>query len=299
MGGTEVRELAAAHQPAGSGVSIDLLIPTRNRHECLARSLASWRQAAEGRAGIILCDQSARPFLADDVVTLHRPDLAGLPAARNVLLAASRAEVVVFLDDDCEIAADFVARIAELARREPRSIAWGPVVETRGVWTRRAHRLVHLGAFHDERRLLHHPHDRATGALFGCSFAVRRREAAHVGFDARRPGYALGEDLDFFRRLSAAHPGRIIRFDRRLRAVHRQDGADRADAYRRGLGKGAFLAWLARRHGQGNPATLLHLGLALLAAASGRGQEPANWRGVLRGLHQADGHGRLGKTGAP
>jgi GT2 family glycosyltransferase len=206
---------------------------------------------------------------------------------------------VVFLDDDCEIAADFVARVAELAQQEPRTLAWGPVVETRGAWTRRAHRVAHLGAFHDDRRLLPRPSNRPTGALFGCCFAVRRDAAVRVGFDARRPGYALGEDLDFFRRLAGAHPGQVMRFDRRLRALHRQDGDDRADAYRRGLGKGAFLAWLARRHGQGNPATLLHLGLALLAAASGRGQEPADWRGVLRGLQQADGHGRLGKNRAP
>lgn len=278
--------------------SVDLLIPTRNRAECLRRSLPSWVAAAAGRAGIILCDQSPQPFAAPNVRVLHRPELSGLPAARNALLAASSAEVVVFLDDDCEIDAGFVAEVQRLAAREPRLLAWGPVVERRGRWTRRLHRLVHLGAFADPRRLQPGANDQATRALFGCCFAVRRAAARAIGFDARRPGYALGEDFDFFLRLSAAHPAPCARFVRRLRALHRQDGADRADRERRGWAKGAYLRWLARRHGGGNPATLLHLGLAVLAAASGRGQEPASWRGVLAGLANPLPR-RVVKTGAP
>ena len=272
--------------------TVDLLVPTRNRHACLRRSLPSWRATG---APIVLCDQSARPLVADGVRVLHRPDLAGLPAARNVLLATSTADVVVFLDDDCEIAPDFIQVVQRLARDEPAAIAWGPVVEERGRWLRRAHRLAHLGAFHDVRRLVTAGSERATNALFGCCFAVRRAAARRVGFDARRPGYALGEDFDFFRRLAHAHPGHRLRFARDLHAIHRRDGEDRADPFTRGAAKGAFLQWLARRHGQGNPLTPVHLLVALLCAASGGGQEPADWRGVLAGLQQADGHGRLKK----
>jgi glycosyltransferase involved in cell wall biosynthesis len=263
--------------------TVDLLVPTKNRHACLQRSLPSWLAALADSGRILLCDQSPEAFRDARVAVLHRPELSGLPAARNVLLAASRAEIVVFLDDDCEIAPDFVAQVRRLAATES-YLAWGPVVERRGRATRRLHRLVHLGAFHDPRRLVDGPCDHPTGALFGCCFAVRRAAAAAIGFDARRGGYALGEDLDFFRRLTLRHGRRCARFARVLRAVHRQDGADRADPHRRGVAKGAFLRWLARRHGGGNPATLVHLALALLAAASGRGQEPARWRGVLSGL---------------
>jgi glycosyltransferase involved in cell wall biosynthesis len=268
---------------SGTEPSVDLLVPTRNRHDCLRRSLPSWLAALDGRGRLLLCDQSPRPFSDARAEVLHHPELSGLPAARNVLLAASTADVVVFLDDDCEIAPDFVIQVRRFAARESH-LAWGPVVEHRGHWTRRLHRLVHLGAFHDPRRLVDGPCDHTTSALFGCCFAVRRTVAATIGFDARRSGYALGEDLDFFRRLTRAHGPRCVRFASALHAVHRQDGADRADPHRRGVAKGTFLRWLARRHGGGNPATLLHLALALLAAASGRGQEPAGWRGVLNGL---------------
>ena len=91
--------------------------------------------------------------------------------------------------------------------------------------------------------------------------------------------HRTSEDLDFFLRLRAP-----LRFVRNLRAVHRRDGSDRADAFARGQAKGTFLVWLARHHGGQNPWTLLHLLLALFAAASGRGQEPASWRGVIAGL---------------
>lgn len=274
--------------------TVDLLVPTRDRHDCLRRSLPSWRATG---ARILLCDQSPQPFAASGVTVLHRPDLAGLPAARNALLTASDAEIVVFLDDDCEIAPDFVRVVRDLARSEPAVIAWGPVVERRGRWTRRAHRLAHLGAFHDVRRLVDERSDRPTNALFGCCFAVRRAAARRVGFDARRPGYALGEDFDFFLRLRHAHPQARLRFVSGLRAIHRRDGEDRAAPFTRGLAKGAFLSWIARRHGWGNPATVAHLAVALLSAASGRGQEPADWRGVLAGLWRTDGHGRVEKRG--
>jgi GT2 family glycosyltransferase len=281
-------------------ISIDILIPTRNRHDCLAQSLPSLRRAAaHGHSQIIICDQSPKPFTAPDIITLHRPDLNGLPAARNVLLEYSQADVVIFLDDDTDITIDFVVTVRRLAHSEPHFTAWGPVIEQRGRWLRRLHRLVHLGVFADARRQTTGPFDHPTTLLFGCCFAVRRIAALAVGFDARRPGYALGEDADFFYRLRYAdhrHQGRLVaRFCRQLSAIHRRDGHDRADPVARGRAKGAFLWWWARRHGGHHPLTLIHLGIALLAAASGFGAEPANWRGVCQGLGQDVGTGNKDK----
>lgn len=276
--------------------TLAFLIPTRNRHDCLRRWLPSVQRAAQATgAAVVLCDQSATPFAAPPGVrVLHRPDLDGLPAARNALLAAVDAEVVCFLDDDTEIAADTGLRLRELAAREPRMLAWGPVVEVRPAAVRRLHRLCQFGCLRDPRRLTAGPADRSTAALFGCCFAVRRQAALAVGFDARRAGYALGEDLDFFLRLARRWgPGRV-RFARCLRAIHHRDGEGRADPHARGRAKAEFLRWLARRHGGGNPATLLHLALGLAAAASGRGQEPGSPAGVLAALR-----GPADKTRAP
>ena len=256
----------------------EFLIPTKNRQAALARTLALIRTTG---AGVRVCDQSPRPFPG----AIHRPDLNGLPAARNALLEVCSAEIVVFLDDDTDIAPDFAAALDSCVRRWPDAAGWGPVLEVRSRAVRRLHRLVHLGCFHDPRRLTGARIDAPTSALFGACFAVRRELAQAVGFDARRPGYALGEDLDFCRRV-AIRIGRHqpFRFCRDLGAIHRREGANRADPVRRGQGKAAFLIWWARRHGRTNPATILHLLLALVVAATGQGQEPAATRGVLRGM---------------
>jgi GT2 family glycosyltransferase len=266
-----------------SAADLALLIPTKGRHASLDRSLPSVARAAAG-APILLCDQSPTPYAAPGPWrVLHAPQLPGLPAARNALLRATTADWVVFLDDDTDLGADFVHELQRCRRADLSVSAWGPVVETRGPAERRLQRLAHLGCFHDDRRHHAHRRDAAVTALYGCCFAVRRDAALAIGgFDARLPGYGLGEDLDFFRRLTAA--GHRCRTAACLRAIHRNDGANRYDPARRGRAKARFFRWLAARHGRGNPATPLHLALALAAAAAGSGREPAGLGGLLSGL---------------
>lgn len=211
-------------------------------------------------AMVLACDQSPIPFSHPQVHVMHRPDLPGLPAARNVLIATAAPDLVLFLDDDTDTAADLGERLSALAAAEPHIAAWGPVVETRGPWSRRLHRLLHLGCLRDSRRLTSRRCDLETRELFGCCFAVRRSAALAVGgFDARLPGYALGEDRDFCWRLHEA--GYRMRFASTLRAHHRAVGGQRPPL----LARLRYLRWFTARHGRGNPATVLHL---LLTAAA-------------------------------
>ncbi len=270
-----------------SVATLAFLIPSKHRHASLARTVVRVLTAARRvDAEVLICDQSPHAFVAPaGVRILHRPELSGLPAARNALLRATTADIVCFLDDDTDIAADFGSELLRLAAREPDGLGWGPVVEVRPRRVQWLHRLAQFGVFADPRRLLSARCDRPTTALFGCCFAVHRGAALTVGFDARRTGYALGEDLDFCLRLTARRAGGL-RFAKSLRAVHRRDGHDRQTPDARGAAKTAFLLWLARGHGGRNPCTLLHLLLALAAAASAFGAEPASVRGCWEGVRR-------------
>lgn len=256
-------------------------IPTRDRVDDLRQTLVSVVPAAVTcDAEIVICDQSADAFSdSGPWRVLHEPGITSLPAARNHLLAHIDADVVVFLDDDVDLAADVGVRLLACLRRRPGCVACGPVIETRTANRIRLHRLLQLGAQRDPRRLLDRHRTCPTRALFGCCFAVRRQAALAVGFETGRDGYALGEDFDFFLRL----PGEKL-FIAGVDVRHRESGVGRADRLTRGQAKARWFRRLARQHGDGNPASLLHLGLALLAAAGGGGREPGDWRGVWRGL---------------
>ena len=263
-----------------------IAIPSKNRHASLRQTLPN---ALACGVPIVICDQSPKPFQpeveqAAMIRVLHHPEIQSLPAARNRLLAAcADVELMIFIDDDCDVSPDFARQCQGLAEAEPFYYAWGPIIERRTRWQRRLSRLAQLGCFRDPRRLATGPCDYPSKALFGCAFVVRRSAALAVGgFDASRKGYSLGEDLDFFLRLNA--DGCRSRFARQLKARHREDHKNRASPVTRGAAKARFWVFLARHHGRGNPATLIHLSLALLSAASGLGREPGAAWGVLRGL---------------
>lgn len=248
-------------------MTLAILIPSKHRHAQLALSLRTLLpMARRAQAAVLVCDQSPQPFAHPGVTVLHRPDLAGLPAARNALLHATTADLVLFLDDDSDVAPDLGERLLALATAEPDVAAWGPVVEARTAAARRLHRLLHLGCLRDARRLTVRRCDAPTRELFGCCFAVRRTAALAVGgFDARLPGYALGEDRDFCWRLHAA--GFRLRFAHGLRARHRAAGGQRPPL----AARLRYLRWFSARHGRGEPATVLHWLLTAAAWSLRRG----------------------------
>ena len=198
----------------------------------------------------------------------------------------------VFHDDDCLIADDFVVELWNLCQKHPGIHGWGPVVEGRARQTQRLHRLAQLGAQRDSRRLLSRR----------CTVLPRRFWLLH-GFSARcccnscrscrsqktLPGQAA---LDLWGTLwvnyalctaLTAH-GHVLSFGQGLRAAHLNAAAGRAAAGERGAARASWFRQLARTHGRSNPCSLLHLGWACLTAATGAGQEPGHWRGILRGL---------------
>ena len=142
----------------------------------------------------------------------------GLTRQRNRGLAACDGDVVVFLDDDVQVAADALARLEEAYADDPSLVgATGHVTQPRQHRVDRESRLRRLlpgggreGTFTRFGypryiRRVDEPHD--VEFMPGCFMSARRDAALAVGFDEAITGSGLGEDEDFSRRLS--HLGRI------------------------------------------------------------------------------------------
>lgn len=156
----------------------------------------------------------------------------GLTHQRNVALAASNGDVVVFLDDDARPAPDLFARLPGAYRETDVVGATGRVIEPHshaiGHQTSRLRRLLfgtrREGAFTRfgyPRRLTVLDAPRRIEVMQGCFMTARLGPAREVGFDEHLTGYGLAEDEDFSYRLSRLG---AIAYDPDLLVVHDNSG---------------------------------------------------------------------------
>lgn len=102
----------------GSGAAIDVLVPTRDRPEDLARCLGSLAAQDIDELRCLVIDQSDEPDvnrrlideLADPRIEHLVDHSRGKSRALNLGLRATTAPVVAFTDDDCTMAPDWLAR---------------------------------------------------------------------------------------------------------------------------------------------------------------------------------------------
>jgi GT2 family glycosyltransferase len=106
----------------GNRPVFSVVVPSYSRSAHLARflrALASLRYPADGYETIVVDDGSEAPhkrameaLCSDAGVTLLRQTNAGPAAARNAGAAAASGRYLVFVDDDCEPASDWLTRLA-------------------------------------------------------------------------------------------------------------------------------------------------------------------------------------------
>lgn len=125
---------------AGPVPKVSVVIPTLRRPEPLARALASAVNQvglAPDEVEIVVIDNApdrgARAQVADvtaraavAVHYVHQPVL-GVASARNAGVAATRAPLVAFLDDDEEAAPGWLAALVDTAERTGADAVFGPV----------------------------------------------------------------------------------------------------------------------------------------------------------------------------
>jgi hypothetical protein len=104
-----------------SGPRISVVIATRDRGDDLARCLESVLASDHDSFEIIVVDQGvpAASVPCDERVVQIPTDTRGKSAALNIGLAAARADVLAFTDDDCTVPGDWLDRIEKLFGQYP------------------------------------------------------------------------------------------------------------------------------------------------------------------------------------
>lgn len=110
-----------------------VVIPTRNRPESLARLLESIRSSVPPEGGyeiVIVNDggQDLSALAARFGARLITQPASGAAAARNRGVEAAQGEFVLFTDDDCRVARDWIGRLASRTAREPSALVMGKVL---------------------------------------------------------------------------------------------------------------------------------------------------------------------------
>ena len=111
-------------------VDVSVVVCTRDRPDDLRRCLASVRMLDPAPLEVVVVDQSSSTNEPEGMTGLIwlRTDEAGLSRARNRGLAAARAPVVAFIDDDCVVPPGWAGDVAEVfARRPEAALVFGEV----------------------------------------------------------------------------------------------------------------------------------------------------------------------------
>lgn len=114
------------------------MVPTRNRPDRLARCVAALRAQIYPRESydVVVVDDGGEqgvedvlaPFRTDVALTILRQANAGPAAARNHGASIATGDLLAFTDDDCEPAADWLARLSEGYRQAPEAVIGGQTV---------------------------------------------------------------------------------------------------------------------------------------------------------------------------
>ena len=185
---------------------VAVVIPTRNRGAAAAEAVAAVL-CDPGDYELIVVDQSTndetvkalRALPPDPRVRVVSSPLHGLSVARNTGVAESSAPVVLFTDDDCRPAANWVSSMAKVFRDDPEAaLVFGTVRLPEG-----ADGHGYAASFEPRERVLDQGIPRPSVPLgVGANFGIRREvHQALGGFDPLMgPGtpvfYAGGEETD-------------------------------------------------------------------------------------------------------
>lgn len=296
--------------------SLSIIIPTKNRGECLESLVRSLLRQDSLPREVIIVDQSDSRESHERVLSLWRgatragldstclryiydPTIPGAAMARNRGMEEARGEVWLFVDDDMEPESDFVRAVLEVYVAMPDVDGVSGIVtnyERPGLALRMWSGIFELGPFHDERQPIYWNAEKLRGgapipvAKFGSGLMSFRAEVVRQHrFDGTLRGVPPGEDVDFCARLGAET--RLV-IAPTARIAHRPSAVGRSREYWvREYVQGKLYAYHRNwAFGPWNRAAKLwfQVGCGLVAAfGSARRGSLLPWRGLLEGMREA------------
>lgn len=223
-----------------------VLIPTVGRPDVLADTLASLgRQTPPpGLVVVVYADEQDLPSRA----TLGCSGInfiggrRGLTCQRNDGIAAlpANTKLVTFLDDDIELAPDYLEKCREFLNRHPEVVAATGILLADGKITRESATQLLQEPMRNPPSSEYWP----AGGLYGCNMTFRREVFEKERFDERLRLYGFMEDYDFSIR-SRRH-GETVSLGA-CRAVHLAEPAGRISNRRRGFAQIMNSAYLTKK----------------------------------------------------
>lgn len=216
-----------------------LIVCTRNRPTDLKRCLASVAASTHLPNRVVVVDSSdddaSRDVCHTSPLSVHHVRSApGLTHQRNIGMRACSEDIVHFVDDDVEVAPDYLEKLCQAFMLDPSVVGAGGMV--RGGEAGAPSWRARLGLMNSSRggvvlksgfNVGLFDYNRVTVAswLPGCSMSFRREAVTGLSFDERRRGYSTGEDVDFG--LRAASRG-VLLYVPGAQLVHHQSPVNRA-----------------------------------------------------------------------
>jgi GT2 family glycosyltransferase len=203
------------------GVSI--IIASSNRIKSLKKCLDSIRKQSYEGCEIILVAIKKNPdytrLATEYGAKLYEDSGKGLCGARNIGLAKSSKEIILFLDDDVELCSDYLEKIIGLFRREEIGGVGGVAITP----------AKHEAKLFSLRQFLHRRFDfyvkskvnytYVTNSLSGCNMAFRKKVLLEVnGSDENFYGSCAGEDSDLSYRVK--EKGHQLLIEPSARVIH-------------------------------------------------------------------------------
>lgn len=232
------------------GLKIAVAIATSGRRDVLTQTITFLNQQSRKPDELLICP--AKPADVDieglnaysgEVRIITGP--VGLPHQRNALMAASDADIMLFLDDDFLPAANYLEELQQLFADDPSIVvATGHVIKdgAQGIGLGFEESVEILAKDHFKGSRSIHP----TFNAYGCNMAICLTLARRCGirFDENLPLYAWLEDVDFSRQL-AVH-GKVVKA-RHLRGVHMGTKVGRTPGKRLGYSQVANRIYLRNK----------------------------------------------------